>query len=261
MSASLTQQCAHCQLRGQCLPPGLSPDEWGELRAGVPGHRRIRRSQTLFRRGQTFRAIYAIRLGFFKSYVVAQDGANQITGFQMAGDILGLDGIGTGVHTQSVVALEDSDVCVFPYAQLEMAARQLEALQRHIHRVMSREIVREQAMVRLLGAVHAEERVAAFLLDLAERYEALGYSGSEFYLRMTREEMGAYLGLKLETVSRMLAHLQECGLIAAHNRYVRIMDKPGLAERAGRSASLRAHSHSNEEAVRASAHRVNGVAW
>ena len=231
----LTLSCAHCHLRSRCLPSGLSLDELGEMREVAPRQRRVARGEALYQAGDSCHSIYAVRLGFFKSYVVTQDGRSQITGFQMAGDILGLDGADTGTHTQSVVALEVSDVCVFSYAKLETAAGNLQALQHKVRCVMSREIAREHAMMVLLGTARAEERVAAFLLNLSERYGELGYSEGEFNLRMTREEMGSYLGLKLETVSRMFSHFQECGLITAQHRYVHILDRPKLARLAGRN--------------------------
>ena len=229
-------QCDHCHLREHCLPAGLSREDLTEAREAVHGRRRVRRGEALFQAGDPFRSMYAVRLGFFKSFVVTEDGRSQITGFQMAGDLLGLDGIDTEAHSLSAVALEDSDVCVFPYAQLEAASGRVQALQRQLHRAMSREIVREHGIMMLLGTMRAEERVAAFLLNLSQRFMARGYAGGEFNLRMTREEIGSYLGLKLETVSRILSRFQECGLITTRNRYVRILNKLGLEALVGRTA-------------------------
>jgi len=232
-----TQRCGHCHVREHCLPSGLTLEELGEAHdAATHGHRRVKRGEALYQAGDSFRSLYAVRLGFFKSFVVTEDGRSQITGFQMAGDLLGLDGIDTEAHSLSTVALEDSDVCVFPYAQLETASSRVQALQRQLHRAMSREIVREHGIMMLLGTMRAEERVASFLLNLSQRFMARGYAGGEFNLRMTREEIGSYLGLKLETVSRILSRFQECGLITTRNRYVRILNKLGLADLGGRTA-------------------------
>ena len=228
-------QCDHCHMREHCLPSGLSEDDLTESREAMHGRRRVRRGEALFQAGDPFRSMYAVRLGFFKSFMVTEDGRSQITGFQMAGDLLGLDGIDTETHSLSVVALEDSEVCVFPYAQLEVASSHVHALQRQLHRAMSREIVREHGIMMLLGTMRAEERVAAFLLNLSQRFHDRGYAGGEFNLRMTREEIGSYLGLKLETVSRILSRFQECGLITTRNRYVRILDKVGLSDLVGRT--------------------------
>jgi CRP/FNR family transcriptional regulator len=189
----------------------------------------------LYQAGEPFRAIYAVRIGFFKSYTVSEDGRTQIMGFQMGGDMIGLDGIAGESHTMTVAALEDGEVCVFPYAHVERATNGSNALAHQVHRVMSQEIVRQHGLMMLLGTMRAEERVAAFLLDLSERFMARGYAASEFNLRMTREEIGSYLGLKLETVSRILSKFQEAGLIQARNRYVKLIDRLGLSELTGQS--------------------------
>jgi CRP/FNR family transcriptional regulator, anaerobic regulatory protein len=225
--------CGHCGLRPQCI----GGEALEAMHEAAEGQRRVRRGEALYQAGDPFRSLYAVRFGFFKSYVVSADGRSQITAFGMASDILGIDGIGTGAHAQSVVALEDSEVCVFPYARLESAATRVPALRRQLQRLMSCEIVRTHGLMMLLGTMRAEERVAAFLLDLSERYLARGYAGGEFNLRMSREEIGSYLGLKLETVSRLMSRLQEAGVITALSRYVRILDKPALGELAGRPPS------------------------
>ena len=141
----------------------------------------------------------------------------------MAGEILGTEGIGTESHNADVIALEDSEVCVIPYAHLEQPE-----LQRQLHKVMSRELVRDQGVMMLLGTMRAEERLAAFLLNLSQRFTARGYSPSEFHLRMTRDEIGSYLGLSLETVSRLFSRFHDEGVIAVQQKHVRILDIPAL---------------------------------
>jgi CRP/FNR family transcriptional regulator len=190
-----------------------------------PGYtrKRIKRGDTLFRSGAAFDAIYAVRTGFFKSSVVLEDGRDQVTAFHMAGEIVGMDGIGTEHHTTDVIALEDSEVCIIPYARLEEAG-----MQRQLHKAMSRELVRDQGVMLLLGTMRAEERLAAFLLNLSQRLVARGFSSSEFHLRMTREEIGSYLGLSLETVSRLFSRFQEEGLIAVQQKHIVIHDIAGL---------------------------------
>ena len=135
--------------------------------------RTVRRGETLFRSGDRFESVYAVRAGFFKTRVSSEDGRDQVTGFQMAGELLGLDGIGTERHTCDAVALEDSQVCVIPYSQLERLSREFTDLQRQFHRIMSREIVRDHGVMLLLGSMRAEERLAAFLLNLAQRLKAM----------------------------------------------------------------------------------------
>lgn len=222
--SSLKAACSQCNLRELCLPYGLSEKEILKLDTMVASRRRIKRSQHLYRAGEPFEAIYAIKTGFFKTDVLLEDGRDQVTGFQMAGEILGMDGISTENHTCNAVALEDSEVCVIPFAQLEGLSREIQALQHHFHKVMSREIVRDHGVMMLLGTMRAEERLAAFLLNLSQRFTARGYSPQEFHLRMTREEIGSYLGLKLETVSRAFSRFQEEGFISVQQKHIRILD-------------------------------------
>jgi len=221
---SLKAACSQCNLRELCLPYGLSDKEVAKLDKMVAARRKLKRSQHLYRAGEPFEAIYAIKTGFFKTDVLLEDGRDQVTGFQMAGEILGMDGISSEAHSCNAVALEDSEVCVIPFAQLEELSREIETLQHHFHKVMSREIVRDHGVMMLLGTMRAEERLAAFLLNLSQRFTARGYSPQEFHLRMTREEIGSYLGLKLETVSRAFSRFQEEGFISVHQKHIRIID-------------------------------------
>jgi CRP/FNR family transcriptional regulator len=163
-----------------------------------------------------------------KSSVVTGDGREQVTGFHMPGEIVGLDGIGSGKHACDVTALEDTEVCVIPYRRIDEMANEVPALRNHFHRVMSREIVREHGVMLVLGTMMAEERMATFLLNLSQRFEARGYSTSEFVLRMTRAEIGSFLGLKLETVSRVLSRFVKDGLLEVDQKKIRILDADGL---------------------------------
>ncbi len=178
--------------------------------------------------GEAFSSLFAVRTGFFKTCISSEDGRDQVTGFQMAGELLGLDGIGTDRHTCYAVALEDSQVCIIPYHQLGVLSRELPDLQRHSHNVVSREIVRDHGVMRLLSSTRAEERLAAFLLTLTQRLRTRGFSGSSLILRMTREEVGSYPGLKLETVSRASSHFQEVGLQTVKQRHIEILNRDAL---------------------------------
>ncbi len=169
-----------------------------------------------------------MRTGFFKTCVSSEDGRDQVTGFQMGGELLGLDGIGSDRHTCDAIALEDANVCVIPYHQLEDLSRELSDLQRQFHRIMSREIVRDHGVMLLLGSMRAEERLAAFLLNLTQRLRARGFSGSSLILRMTREEIGSFLGLKLETVSRAFSRFQEEGMLEVRQRQIEILNQAAL---------------------------------
>ena len=220
--------CSNCNLRELCLPFGLSLEELTRLDDLVSTRRRIKRGDHLYRAGEAFDAIYAIRSGFFKTDVLLEDGRDQVTGFQMAGELLGLDGISTEHHTCNAIALEDSEICAIPFSRLEILSREIHTLQHHFHKVMSLEIVRDHGVMMLLGTMRAEERLAAFLLNLSQRFTARGFSHAEFYLRMTREEIGSYLGLKLETVSRAFSKFQEEGYIAVQQKHIRILNVNGL---------------------------------
>jgi CRP/FNR family transcriptional regulator len=210
------------------MPTGFNPDEMQKLDEVVEKRRRVKQGEQLFSNGDTFTSLYAIRSGFFKTCVTSEDGREQVTGFQMAGEIIGMDGIVSDHHNCNAIALEDAEVCVMPFSDIEDLSRELPGLQRHVHKIMSREIVRENSVMMLLGNMRAEERLAAFLLNLVQRLHARGLSQSELVLRMTREEIGSYLGLKLETVSRAFSKFSEEGIIEVKQRYVKIVAPDAL---------------------------------
>ena len=228
LTTALKTACSNCGLRELCLPVGLTEAEMQRLDGLVAQRRAVKRGEPLYRAGEPFDALYAVRTGFFKTCTSSEDGREHVTGFQMAGELLGLDGISTDRHTCGAVALEDSQVCVIPYSQLETLSRDFTELQRQFHRIMGREIVRDHGVMMLLGSMRAEERLAAFLLNLAQRLKARGYSSSSLILRMTREEIGTYLGLKLETVSRCFSKFHEDGVLKVQQRHVEILDEAAL---------------------------------
>jgi CRP/FNR family transcriptional regulator len=229
-SQAIKVACSNCNLRELCMPLGLTTTELERIDDIVASRRKIKRGDTLFRNGEKFTSLFAIRTGFFKTCVASEDGRDQVTGFQMAGEVIGLDGIVNDHHTCDAVALEDAEVCVMPFDRIEELSREVNALQRHVHKIMSREIVRENGVMLLLGSMRAEERVAAFLLNLVQRLHARGFSQSELVLRMTREEIGSYLGLKLETVSRTFSKFAEDGIVEVRQRHVRIMNTDALKD-------------------------------
>ena len=224
----LKTHCSTCSMRELCLPVGLSGDDLKAVDAAVGNRTRLKKGDSLYRAGDSFAALYAVRLGTLKTTVLAEDGREQVAGYHLQGDIIGLDGLGTERHGCGAVALEDSEVCTIPVEDLEELARDLPPLQRNLHQFLAREISRDHGVMLLLGSMRAEERLASFLLNLSERYRPRGYSSTEFVLRMTREEIGSYLGLKLETVSRTFSRFQEDGHIAVQQKHVRILDVAGL---------------------------------
>jgi CRP/FNR family transcriptional regulator len=227
---SIKVACSSCNLRELCMPLGLSHEELDRIDDLVANRRKVKRGTPLFRNGDKFTSLFAIRTGFFKTCIASEDGRDQVTGFQMAGEVVGLDGIVNDRHTCDAIALEDAEVCVMPFDRIEDLSNEIHALQRHVHKIMSREIVREHVVMLLLGSMRAEERLAAFLLNLVQRLHARGFSQSELVLRMTREEIGSYLGLKLETVSRTFSKFVEDGIVEVKQRHVRILNTDALKE-------------------------------
>ena len=226
--SSLRVACSNCNLKESCLPSGLSLRDVEALDDLVVTRRRVKRGEVLYHAGDRFQALYAVRLGFLKGTVMSSDGREQVTNFFMAGEWIGMDGIANGVHSCDVTCLEDTDVCVIPYERIQAMSMQVPAMGLHFHKILSHEIVRQHGVMLLLGSMHAEERLAAFLLTLAHRFEERGYSRSEFVLRMTRAEIGSYLGLKLETVSRVLSRFHHDGCIEVNQKHVRIFDPEAL---------------------------------
>ena len=232
----LRTHCSTCSMRELCLPVGMTPDELKQVDDIATARRRVRKGDALYRAGETFTALYALRVGSLKTTVLAEDGREQVAGYHMPGDIVGMDGAGSGVHGCAATALEDAEACVLPFDHLADLARRLPTLQHNLHRFLAREIARDHSVMLLLGSMRAEERLAAFLLNLSERYRTRGYSSTEFVLRMTREEIGSYLGLKLETVSRLFSRFQREGTIAVRGREVRILDLPAMRRLVGQRA-------------------------
>jgi CRP/FNR family transcriptional regulator len=219
--------CSNCNLRELCMPMGLSDQDLDRIDQLVAVRKKIKKGEFLFHSGSPFKSIYAIRTGFFKTSVTTEDGRHQVSGFQMAGEIIGLDGIVNDHHACDAIALEDAEVCVMPFENIEQLSLEVKSLQHHVHKMMSREIVRENSVILLLGSMKAEERLAAFLLNLVQRLHARGFSQTELVLRMTREEIGSFLGLKLETVSRAFSKFAEDGIIDVKQRNLKIM-KPDV---------------------------------
>jgi CRP/FNR family transcriptional regulator, anaerobic regulatory protein len=201
----------------------------GHLQSIICTTRKVKRGNALYRTHDPFDSIYTVRAGCFKTVITHRDGKVQVTGFQFMGETLGLDGLCTERHNCDAIALEDSEVSVIRFTVLASLCHQVSSIQHHFYRVLSGEIVRESGHMMMLGTMSAEQRVAAFLLDLSDRMKARGYSAVDFNLRMTREEMGNYLGIKLETVSRMFSKLQKQGLVDAHGKQIRIVNRPGLS--------------------------------
>jgi CRP/FNR family transcriptional regulator len=235
--APLQTGCSTCHLRDLCLPCGLTGSDTERLDQLMFGRRKVAAGQTIYHAGDKFQFIYAVRSGTFKSSLMLAGGREQVSGFHMAGELMGLDAIANGAHVSSATALEDSELCAIQYSHLNELATQSSNLQMAMAQLMSREIVREHSLMMLLGSMNAEERLAAFLLNISQRLKTRGYSSSEFHLRMSRAEIGSYLGMKLETVSRTFSAFQQQGLVQVDKKHVRITD----LERLGCTFEARVH--------------------
>lgn len=236
-AAPVKTLCSTCHLKDLCLPSGQNCSVVERLDTLLIGRRRIKEGEMLYRAGQNFQYIYAVRSGTFKSSLTLKDGREQVTGFQMAGELMGLDGLAEGRYASSAIALEDAEICAIPYSRLSELAAGTPDMLHVISRLMSREIVREHSQMMLLGSMNAEERLSVFLLNLSRRMKERGFSATEFHLRMSRAEIGSYLGLKVETVSRTFSLFQQQGLLVVDKKHVRILDLDRLAS----ALELRVH--------------------
>ena len=221
--------CSNCHLKDLCLPCGLEEPDLERLDDLHFGRRRVKAGESLYLAGDRFQFVYAVRSGTFKSSLALADGREQVSGFHMAGELMGLDGVANGRHASAATALEDAEVCAIPYAHLTELSSGSSEMQMVMARLMSREIVREHSLMMLLGSMNAEERLAAFLLNISQRMKARGYSANEFHLRMSRAEIGSYLGMKLETVSRTFSAFQQQRLLEVDKRHIRILDLEALS--------------------------------
>ncbi|MDF0605328.1 fumarate/nitrate reduction transcriptional regulator Fnr [Neisseriaceae bacterium TC5R-5] len=220
---SLREACSNCSLKELCLPIGLSDTEMALLDDVIRQGHKLKRGDYLFRSGDAFKSLFAVRTGFFKTSVSSQDGREQVTGFHMSGELMGLDGIADSVYGCDAMALEDSEVCELPFGRMESLGREIPSLQHHFFRLMSREIVHDQGLMLLLGNMKAEERLAAFLLNLSQRLAYRGFAANDFILRMSREQIGSFLGLKLETVSRTLSKFHQQGWISVDHKHIQLL--------------------------------------
>ncbi|MFT0547979.1 helix-turn-helix domain-containing protein [Allopusillimonas ginsengisoli] len=226
-------RCSTCMLSEVCLPLGMPRDEVAQLDELVQERIRIPKGKALFQLGDKAEAVYGLRFGSLKTQLEDASGHMQITGFLLPGEIVGLDGLLDNMHVCQAIALEDSEVCVIPLNDLDTLGQQLPALQPQFRRLMSKEINRSHRLAMALGALRSEQRLAAFLVNLSQRLAILGYSPVEFILRMSREEIGNYLGLTLETVSRLFSRFAREGLIRVQQREVHILDMRTLQELSG----------------------------
>ena len=241
-SSLRSESCVSCHVRELCLLIGLNSADAKRLDCIIPQRIKIKKGAALFHVGDPMQYLYAIRHGFFKTTVCTEDGREQLISFPMSGDLLGLDSISDGHYACDGIALEDSEVCPIHFSQLERLVREMPALQHNLNRILSQEVVRDHEMLMWMGNLNAEERLGALLLNLSTRMQSRGYSPHAFVLRMTREDIGAYLGLRLETVCRAIASLRSSGIVLISGRAVEIISLERLKTLAtGRQALANTH--------------------
>ena len=220
--------CENCNLAELCLPRGLNIEELDVLEKVVRQARPIQKGEYIFHSGDPLSSLYAVRSGSIKLFTHSDNGDEQIIGFYLPGDLLGLDAVEKDLHSCTAIALETSSLCSFPYSQLSTICRQVPALQEQMFRLMGREISHENSLLLSLGKKSAEERIVTFLISLSLRFKQLGFSADEFRLSMSRQEIGDYLGLTIETVSRIFSRLQKNNYIDIDKKHIKILDRKGL---------------------------------
>ncbi|WP_286232541.1 fumarate/nitrate reduction transcriptional regulator Fnr [Thalassotalea sediminis] len=225
--------CQNCSISELCLPFSLNEQELQTLDQIIDRKRPIHKGEQLFHDGDKMKSLYAVRSGTFKTFTVNESGEEQITGFHLAGDLLGFEAIALSEHSSFATALETSMVCEIPYDTLDALSNTMPKLKKQILRMMSAEIKTDQEMLTLLNRKNAEQRLATFLSSLSNRYKDRGLSATEFRLTMTRSDIGNYIGLTVETISRLLNRFHKNGIINVDGKFITIVDLDKLVESAG----------------------------
>lgn len=221
--------CANCRMAGICLPISLGLNDIHQLEQIIQRGRPLHKSDSVYQAGEAFRSIYAVHSGAIKTIKVTEDGIEQITGFYFPGDIIGLDGLATNTHSNSAIALDTASICVIPYNELERLSVQIPSLQQRFIQLMGKEIVADQQLITLLSQYSAEERIAAFLMNISARNTLRGVSATELFLPMSRSDISNYLGLTLETVSRVFARMHKAGILEIDKKHITINSLDSLS--------------------------------
>ncbi|MPW31007.1 fumarate/nitrate reduction transcriptional regulator Fnr [Agarivorans sp. B2Z047] len=229
--------CQDCSISQLCIPFSLNETELDRLDSIIERKKPIQKGEEIFAAGDKLKSLYAIRSGTIKSYTITEQGDEQITGFHLAGDLVGFDAINSQEHPSFAQALETSMVCEIPFDTMDELSATMPKLRRQMMRLMSNEIVADQEMILLLSKKNAEERLAAFIYGLSQRFSERGFSPREFRLTMTRGDIGNYLGLTVETISRLLGRFQKADMIAVKGKYISITDRDALRQLAGTKQS------------------------
>lgn len=238
--------CQTCSLNALCLPLSLNDGDMDRLDDIIRRGRPIQKGQLLFQQGEPFQSVFAVRTGALKTYTLASNGEEQITGFHLASELVGLAGYNNDYYPLSAKALETTTVCEIPLNQLDTLADDLPMLRKQLMRTMGTEIRHDQNMMLLLSKKNAEERVASFLMDIANRYTRRGFSSTHFRLPMSRVDISNHLGLAVETISRVFTRFQKNGLIETQGKEIMLQDMETLNELAGLVSVTECQDHPEE---------------
>jgi CRP/FNR family transcriptional regulator len=225
---TLRVACKNCTLSTLCLPMGLTPEDVERLDNIVKRSRPLHRGDYLFRSGERFRSLYVVKTGSVKTYAPSEEGGEQVLGFHLPGEIIGFDAIDKEIHACSAKVLETSAICEVPFQRFEELSSAIPSLQHQMYRLLSKEISQDTEMLLLLGKKSAEERLAAFLISMSRRLRKRGLCATDFFLSMSRHEIGNYLGLAVETVSRLFTRFQDEGLLRVDRKHVQLLDLAAL---------------------------------
>jgi CRP/FNR family transcriptional regulator len=221
--SELKNHCKNCSLYDLCLPMGLETGDLDSLDNVIKRRQSVNKNNFLYRMGEPLKSVYAVRSGSFKTYLTNPDGTEQILGFSLPGELLGMDAISDAQHVCTAKALETSSVCEIPYDRLESLALEIPNLQHQLMRLMSKEIQQDQNLMLLLAQMPAETRLASFLIGMSERLSNRGYAANDFNLSMSRGDIANQLGMAVETISRLLSHFQENGVLKVERKHITIL--------------------------------------
>ena len=230
MNKPFTVSCQDCKLSEMCLPHALDDSDIQFIDATVKRGKPLRRNDVVYQSGDEFRSIYAVRSGAFKTFHLDEEGEEHVMGFHLPGEIFGLDAIDSGFHRNTAIALDTSAICEIPYADVERLSHKISKLQTHMFRLLSREIRDDQILQMLLGKRTAEDRIGSFLLNLSARHRQRNLSPHSLRLAMPRTDLGNYLGLAVETVSRVFTRLQDQGLLKVNGKDIEILEQSELCK-------------------------------
>ncbi len=224
-----SNNCHNCRMSALCLPLALDVGSLDRIETVIDRGRPLHKNQFIFHAGDRFESLYAIRSGAVKSYCTSDDGSEQVTGFYLPGEIFGWDGIDSGNHKNTTLALQTTALCEIPFARFEELSQNVPQLQQHFMRLMAKEITADQELITLLAKSSAEERVASLLISLSNRLKRQHLSATRFRLPMSRADIGNYLGLTVETVSRVFSRFQSFDLIRCDKKEIEIINLPSLS--------------------------------